>query len=65
MHFETICKVYLPLMAIYPERAMRVASLSNGARFAIPNDSVNHVQASLLLQKAGLLQLASGYVGEI
>jgi len=57
-HFVSLCKVYLPLMAIYPGRAKSLASLSNGARVAIPNDPVNHDRALLLLEKAGLLELA-------
>jgi D-methionine transport system substrate-binding protein len=56
-HFVSLCKVYLPLMAIYPGRAKTLAALSNGARIAIPNDPVNHDRALLLLAKAGLLSV--------
>jgi len=57
-HFVSMSKVYLPLMAIYPGRAKALASLSNGARIAIPNDPVNHDRALLLLAKAGLLSVS-------
>jgi D-methionine transport system substrate-binding protein len=57
-HFVSLCKVYLPLMAIYPGRTKTLAGLSNGARIAIPNDPVNHDRALLLLAKAGLLSVA-------
>ena len=57
-HFVSLCKVYLPLMAIYPGRAKTLAALSNGARIAIPNDPVNHDRALLLLAKAKLLSVA-------
>jgi D-methionine transport system substrate-binding protein len=57
-NFTTLSRVYLPLMAIYPGRAKSLAALGNGARIAIPNDPVNHDRALLLLQKAGLIQVA-------
>jgi D-methionine transport system substrate-binding protein len=56
--FVSIGKVYLPLMAIYPGHAKSLAALGPGARIAIPNDPVNHDRALILLEKAGLLQLA-------
>jgi D-methionine transport system substrate-binding protein len=56
-HFVSLCKVYLPLMAIYPGRAKSLAALSNNARIAIPNDPVNHDRALLLLEQAGLIEL--------
>jgi D-methionine transport system substrate-binding protein len=56
--FVSLGKVYLPLMALYPGRAKSIAALANGARIAIPNDPVNHDRALLLLEGAGLLQLA-------
>ena len=56
--FVSIGRVYLPLMAIYPGRTKILAALGTGARIAIPNDPVNHDRALLLLEKAGLLQLA-------
>jgi len=57
-HFVSLGKVYLPLMAIYPGHARSLVALGNGARIAIPNDPVNHDRALLLLEKAGILQLA-------
>jgi D-methionine transport system substrate-binding protein len=57
-HFISIGRVYLPLMAIYPGHSKSLAALGSGARVAIPNDPVNHDRALLLLEKAGLLQLA-------
>jgi D-methionine transport system substrate-binding protein len=57
-NFIALSRVYLPLMAIYPGRSKSLAALGNGARIAIPNDPVNHDRALLLLQKAGLIQLA-------
>lgn len=57
-HFVALSRVYLPLMAIYPGRSKTLAALANGARIALPNDPVNHDRALLLLEKAGLLQLA-------
>jgi D-methionine transport system substrate-binding protein len=57
-HFVALSRVYLPLMAIYPGRSKTLAALANGARIAVPNDPVNHDRALLLLEKAGLLQLA-------
>ena len=57
-HFVALSRVYLPLMAIYPGHAKSLAALGNGSRIAIPNDPVNHDRALLLLEKAGLLQLA-------
>jgi D-methionine transport system substrate-binding protein len=57
-HFVSVARVYLPLMAIYPGRVKSFAALGSGARAAIPNDPVNHDRALLLLEKAGLLQLA-------
>lgn len=57
-HFVSLGKVYLPLMAIYPGHTKNLAGLLNGARIAIPSDPVNHDRALLLLEKAGLLQLA-------
>ena len=57
-HFVALSRVYLPLMAIYPGHSKSLATLGNGARIAIPNDPVNHDRALLLLEKAGLLQLA-------
>jgi D-methionine transport system substrate-binding protein len=57
-HFVSLGKVYLPLMAIYPGRTKTLSALANGARIGIPNDPVNHGRALLLLEKAGLLQLA-------
>lgn len=57
-HFVALSRVYLPLMAIYPGHSKSLAALGNGARIAIPNDPVNHDRALLLLEKAGLLQLA-------
>jgi len=56
--FVSIARVYLPLMAIYPGHAKSLAALGTGARVAIPNDPVNHDRALILLEKAGLLQLA-------
>jgi len=56
--FVSVGRVYLPLMAIYPGRAKSLAALGSGARIAIPNDPVNHDRALLLLERAGLLQLA-------
>ena len=56
--FIALSRVYLPLMAIYPGRSKSLAALGNGAQIAIPNDPVNHDRALLLLQKAGLIQLA-------
>jgi D-methionine transport system substrate-binding protein len=56
--FVSLGRVYLPLMAIYPGRTKTLAALANGASIAIPNDPVNHDRALLLLEKAGLLQLA-------
>lgn len=56
--FVALSRVYLPLMAIYPGHSKSLAALGNGARIAIPNDPVNHDRALLLLEKAGLLQLA-------
>jgi D-methionine transport system substrate-binding protein len=57
-NFISLTRVYLPLMAIYPGRSKSLASIGHGERIAIPNDPVNHDRALLLLQKAGLLQLA-------
>ena len=57
-NFVALNRVYLPLMAIYPGRAKSLAAIGTGARVAIPNDPVNHDRALLLLEKAGLLQLA-------
>jgi D-methionine transport system substrate-binding protein len=57
-HFVSVNRVYLPLMAIYPGHSKSLAALGTGARIAIPNDPVNHDRALLLLEKAGLLQLA-------
>jgi D-methionine transport system substrate-binding protein len=57
-NFVALSRVYLPLMAIYPGHAKSLGTLGNGARIAIPNDPVNHDRALLLLEKAGLLQLA-------
>jgi len=57
-HFVALGRVYLPLMAIYPGHVKSLAALGNGASIAIPNDPVNHDRALLLLEKAGLLQLA-------
>lgn len=57
-HFVALNRVYLPLMAIYPGRAKSLSAIGTGARIAIPNDPVNHDRALLLLEKAGLLQLA-------
>jgi D-methionine transport system substrate-binding protein len=57
-HFVALSRVYLPLMAIYPGHSKSLAALGSGARIAIPNDPVNHDRALLLLEKAGLLQLA-------
>jgi D-methionine transport system substrate-binding protein len=62
-HFVALSRVYLPLMAIYPGHSKSLAALGNGARIAIPNDPVNHDRALLLLEKAGLLQLAHGTNG--
>lgn len=56
--FAALDRVYLPLMAIYPGHSKSLAALGSGARIAIPNDPVNHDRALLLLEKAGLLQLA-------
>jgi D-methionine transport system substrate-binding protein len=55
--FVPLCKVYLPLMAIYPGRVKILAALSNNSRIAIPNDPVNHDRALLLLEQAGLIGL--------
>lgn len=57
-NFVALNRVYLPLMAIYPGHAKSLAAIGIGARVAIPNDPVNHDRALLLLEKAGLLQLA-------
>lgn len=57
-HFVSLSRVYVPLMAIYPGHSKTLAALGNGARIAIPNDPVNHDRALLLLQKAGLIQVA-------
>src|ERR1700678_2292753 len=62
-HFVSLGRVYLPLMAIYPGRSKTLAALGSGARIAIPNDPVNHDRALLLLQKAGLIQLAQDASG--
>jgi YaeC family lipoprotein len=57
MHFVSLGKVYLPLMAIYPGRTKSLSALPTSARIAIPNDPVNHDRALLLLEKASLLRL--------
>jgi|HubBroStandDraft_5_1064220.scaffolds.fasta_scaffold65275_2 D-methionine transport system substrate-binding protein len=62
-NFVALSRVYLPLMAIYPGHSKSLAALGNGARIAIPNDPVNHDRALLLLQKAGLIQLAENANG--
>lgn len=62
-HFAALNRVYLPLMALYPGSTKTLAALGNGARIAIPNDPVNHDRALLLLEKAGLLQLAHDAAG--
>jgi D-methionine transport system substrate-binding protein len=62
-NFVALSRVYLPLMAIYPGHSKSLAALGNGARIAIPNDPVNHDRALLLLQKAGLIQLAQDASG--
>ncbi len=61
--FVALSRVYLPLMAIYPGHSKSLTALGNGARIAIPNDPVNHDRALLLLQKAGLIQLAQDASG--
>ena len=62
-HFVALSRVYLPLMALYPGHSKTLAALGSGARIAIPNDPVNHDRALLLLEKAGLLQLAHDDIG--
>lgn len=58
-HFVSVKSIYLPLMAIYPGRSKSLGTLPEGGTVSLPNDPVNFGRGLLLLQSAGLLQVAA------
>lgn len=59
-HLANAGGIHVEPFALYSRKYKSLADLPNGATIAIPNDPTNEGRALLLLQSAGLLQLASG-----
>lgn len=50
--------IYLPPLGLYSQKVSDLASLSDGATIAVPNDSSNEIRALKLLESGGLITLA-------
>ncbi len=53
-------EVYLPPLALYSRTVDALDALPEGATIALPNDASNESRALLLLQDAGLIEVADG-----
>lgn len=60
LNLVSVGSVHIEPIGLYSETHSAVRSISNGATIAIPNDPTNGGRALLLLESAGLIQLASG-----
>ncbi|WNM28124.1 MetQ/NlpA family ABC transporter substrate-binding protein [Demequina capsici] len=56
----SVGEVYLPPLALYSKKVDSLDALPEGASIALPNDGSNESRALLLLQSAGLIEVADG-----
>ncbi|WNM25211.1 MetQ/NlpA family ABC transporter substrate-binding protein [Demequina capsici] len=56
----SVGEVYLPPLALYSKTVDSLDALPEGASIALPNDGSNESRALLLLQSAGLIEVADG-----
>ena len=59
-HLVSVGRVHIEPLALYSSKITSLIELRKGATVAIPDDPTNTGRALLLLQKAGLIQLAPG-----
>lgn len=59
-HLVNVAGIHYEPFGIYAGKTDSLASLSDGAQIAVPNDATNEGRALLLLQQEGLITLADG-----
>ena len=57
-HLVDVAGVHIEPMRIYAGKATSLDDIAEGASVAVPNDATNEARALLLLQSAGLIELA-------
>ena len=57
-HLVNVAGVHIEPMRIYAGKTASFDALEDGAQVAVPNDTTNEARALLLLQSAGLIELA-------
>lgn len=59
-HLVDAVGVHFEPFGLYAGKTNEIASLKNGAKIAVPNDTTNEARALLLLQQEGLIKLRDG-----
>ncbi|HAM16339.1 MAG TPA: metal ABC transporter substrate-binding protein [Eggerthellaceae bacterium] len=57
-HLVSVAGVHIEPMRVYAGKTASLDALADGAQVAVPNDTTNEARALLLLQTAGLIELA-------
>jgi len=59
-HIVPVAVVHYEPLGLYPGKSKDLASISDGASIAVPNDTTNEARALLLLEANGLIKIKEG-----